>query len=258
MRRGFWKKLGLRVKDCHYFVIPEQAKRASRILAIKKHSIPGQFQNDKPNKKAQTMKLTTKHFNLQDYQETYDKMREFTLARDENTPDEIWFLQHSPVFTQGKGGKAEHILKETNIPIIQTDRGGQITYHGPGQLVVYFLIDLKRRDMHLRDLIDLIEESVLTLLESYDISGELMHERPGVYVDEAKIASLGLHIRKGCSYHGLSLNVDMDLTPFSYINPCGYEDMQVTQLKNFGIQVSVEQVSKEMEVLFDEVLRVEA
>ena len=157
-------------------------------------------------------------------------MEDFTRERTEQTPDELWVLQHEPVFTQGQAGKAEHILDPHDIPVVQSDRGGQVTYHGPGQLVVYCLIDVRRRGFGVRALVDLIETAILETLQSYGIRGELRKGAPGVYVDGRKIAALGLRIRRGCSLHGLSFNIDMDLTPFNWINPCGYEGLQTTQL----------------------------
>ena len=190
--------------------------------------------------------ITIKQLGLQNYETVFQQMREFTATRDKNTLDEIWVLQHPPVFTQGKGGKSEHILQETAIPIVQSDRGGQVTYHGPGQLIIYFLIDLKRRGMHLRDMIDAIEQSIIKLLASYNITAHLIEKQPGVYVDNKKIASLGLHIKHGCCYHGLSLNVDMDLTPFSYINPCGYKNLEMTQMKGLGCEDFLEVIAEKL------------
>ncbi len=152
------------------------------------------------------------------------------MARTEDTPDEIWMLQHEPVFTQGQAGRAEHILDAHGIPVVNTDRGGQVTYHGPGQLVIYLLIDVRRRKSGVRDLVDLIESSIIQVLENYGIAAQTRPRAPGVYVNDKKIAALGLRIKQGCSYHGLSFNIDMDLTPFSYINPCGYAGLEVTQL----------------------------
>ena len=177
------------------------------------------------------MKL--RELGLVDYAPTLEKMRAFTDARDEQTPDELWLLQHPPVFTQGQAGKAEHVLAPGDIPVVQVDRGGQVTYHGPGQWVIYLLIDLRRHSFGVRDLVTLIENSIVKLLGEYGISAEAKPGAPGVYVDGSKIASLGLRIRKGCSYHGLALNVDMDLEPFSRINPCGYEGLQVTSMADF-------------------------
>lgn len=169
---------------------------------------------------------------LTDYQPVAAAMHAFTRDRGEATPDELWFLQHRPVFTQGQAGKAEHILDPHGIPVVQSDRGGQVTYHGPGQLVVYFLLDVRRRGLGARALVDLIEASLLEVLASYGVEGHLRKGAPGVYVAERKIAALGLRIRRGCSLHGLALNVDMDLTPFTYINPCGYRGMACTRLSD--------------------------
>lgn len=171
-----------------------------------------------------------RHLGLQDYHATWQRMRDFVERRDADTGDELWVLQHPPVFTQGQTGKPEHILDAHGIPVVQSDRGGQVTYHGPGQLVVYFLLDVRRRGFGVRTLVDLIEQALLEVLASWGITGALRKGAPGVYVDDAKIAALGLRIRRGCSLHGLSLNVAMDLEPFSWINPCGYEGLQVVQL----------------------------
>jgi lipoyl(octanoyl) transferase len=167
---------------------------------------------------------------LADYQKIFEAMREFTDTRGEDTADELWLLQHPRVFTQGQAGKAEHVLAPGDIPVIQVDRGGQVTYHGPGQWVIYLLVDLKRRAMGVRALVSLIERSIVDLLGEYGIEAAARPDAPGVYVDGNKIASLGLRVRRGCSYHGLSLNVDMDLEPFQRINPCGYEGLQVTSM----------------------------
>ena len=165
------------------------------------------------------------------YEPTLEAMRSFTDARGPDTPDELWLLQHPRVFTQGQAGKAEHVLAPGDIPVIQVDRGGQVTYHGPGQWVVYLLVDLRRHSLGVRDLVDLIEHSLVELLGTYSIDAQGQPGAPGVYVNGDKIASLGLRVRKGCSYHGLALNVDMDLEPFQRINPCGYEGLQVTSMR---------------------------
>jgi len=165
-----------------------------------------------------------------DYTTTLAAMRHYTDTRTPDSPDQLWLLQHPQVFTQGQAGKAEHVLAPGNIPVIQVDRGGQVTYHGPGQWVMYWLVDLKRRKLGVRKLVDVIEQTVVAVLEQFGIDGAPEPTAPGVYVDGSKIASLGLRVRKGCSYHGLSLNVDMDLEPFSRINPCGYEGLQVTSM----------------------------
>nr|WP_213004023.1 lipoyl(octanoyl) transferase LipB [Parahaliea maris] len=168
-----------------------------------------------------------------EYLPVFEAMKTFTDERDGNTPDELWLLQHPRVFTQGRAGKAEHVLAPGDIPVVQVDRGGQVTYHGPGQWVIYLMVDVKRRGLGVRALVDVIERAIVKLLAEYGIEAAPKPEAPGVYVGEGKadkIASLGLRIRKGCSYHGLSLNVDMDLEPFSRVNPCGYEGLQVTSM----------------------------
>ncbi len=181
---------------------------------------------------------------MQDYEKTWQNMRDFTDSRTENTIDEIWLLQHPPVFTQGLAGKPEHILNPHHIPVVQTDRGGQVTYHGPGQLVLYVLIDLKRKNLHARDLVRKLESTIITLLSQYNITAKAKCEAPGVYVDDAKICSIGLRVRKGASYHGIALNIDMDLTPFSYINPCGYQNMPMTQIKTLAPTASFNAIIK--------------
>lgn len=165
-----------------------------------------------------------------EYQPTLEAMQAFTDSRDAQTPDELWLLQHPRVFTQGQAGKAEHVLAPGDIPVIQVDRGGQVTYHGPGQWVIYLMVDLRRSKLGVRDLVTLIERSIVQLLAEYGIAGNPRADAPGVYVDGDKIAALGLRVRRGCSYHGLSLNVDMDLEPFKRINPCGYQGLQVTSM----------------------------
>jgi len=165
-----------------------------------------------------------------DYQPTWHAMQRFTDSRDADTPDEVWLLEHAPVFTQGQAGKAEHVLFPGDIPVVQVDRGGQVTYHGPGQLVAYLLLDVRRSGIGVRELVSRIERSLIDLLASYGVSASAKPDAPGVYVNGAKIASLGLRIRNGRSFHGLALNVDMDLQPFQRINPCGYAGMAMTQL----------------------------
>ncbi len=175
--------------------------------------------------------LVVRRPGLVEYEPTLAAMREFTDTRGPDTPDELWLLQHPRVFTQGQAGKAEHVLAPGDIPVIQVDRGGQVTYHGPGQWVVYLLVDLRRRPLGVRDLVDLIENSIIELLAHYGVAATGRPGAPGVYVGGQKIASLGLRVRRGCSYHGLALNVDMDLEPFRRINPCGYEGLEVTSLR---------------------------
>ena len=167
---------------------------------------------------------------LAEYQQVWQAMRDFTDQRDAETADEIWLVEHPPVFTQGQAGKAEHVVRQTHIPIVASDRGGQVTYHGPGQLVVYPLFDLKRLGLGVRAMVSCLEHSVIMLLQEHAIEAVARADAPGVYVGGRKIASLGLRVRRGCSYHGLALNLDMDLAPFADINPCGYPEMQMTQL----------------------------
>ena len=174
--------------------------------------------------------LQTRDLGLCEYQASWDDMRAYTLDRDQNSPDQLWYLQHPPVYTLGLNGKRHHLINKTDIPVIPVDRGGQITYHGPGQLVVYLLIDLDRLNIGIKDLVDMIEQAIIDYLGDLGIEAERMAGAPGIYVKGAKIAALGLRVKKGRSYHGLSFNIDMDLSPFSNINPCGYEGMPVTQL----------------------------
>jgi lipoyl(octanoyl) transferase len=176
------------------------------------------------------MSLVTRELGLAEYQPVLDAMRQLTESRDSDTPDELWLLQHPRVFTQGQAGKAEHVLAPGDIPVIPVDRGGQVTYHGPGQWVVYLMVDLKRRGLGVRALVTLMEESIVRLLADYGIEAAPDPKAPGVYVNGDKIASLGLRVRRACCYHGLSLNVDMDLEPFQRINPCGYQGLQVTSM----------------------------
>jgi len=179
-----------------------------------------------------------------DYQPTWRAMQDFTAARDVGTPDEIWLLEHPPVFTQGMAGRPEHLLAETGVPLVKTDRGGQITYHGPGQVIAYLLLDLTRRGLKVRELVSRIEQAAIELLAAHNVEGERRAGAPGVYVGGAKIAALGLRVKGGRSYHGLSLNVDMDLSPFATINPCGYPGMPVTQLRDLGVRVGPAEVGE--------------
>ena len=174
--------------------------------------------------------MLQRELGLVDYEPTLQAMKSLTDTRTPADPDQLWLLQHPRVFTQGQAGKAEHVLAPGDIPVIQVDRGGQVTYHGPGQWVLYLMIDLRRRAWGVRDLVNMIEGSIVQLLSEYGIEAAARPEAPGVYVGGAKIAALGLRVRRGCSYHGLSLNVDMDLEPFQRINPCGYQGLQVTSL----------------------------
>ncbi len=180
------------------------------------------------------------------YEPVFDAMRAFTEARDANTLDELWQVEHPPVFTQGLAGKAEHLLAPGDIPVIRVDRGGQVTYHGPGQAVIYCLLDVRRLGLSVRGLVTALEQAVIELLAAYGVTAHARPDAPGVYVDGAKIASLGLRIRQGRSYHGLSLNVDMDLEPFTRINPCGYPGLRVTQLRDLGVSLTLAAVAEEL------------
>jgi len=173
-------------------------------------------------------------------------MRAFTETRHANTLDELWQVEHPPVFTQGLAGKAEHLLAPGDIPVIRVDRGGQVTYHGPGQVVIYCLLDVRRLGLSVRGLVTALEQAVIELLAAHGITAQARPDAPGVYVDDAKVASLGLRLRQGRSYHGLSLNVDMDLEPFTRINPCGYPGLRVTQLCDLGVLLTPDAVAEEL------------
>ncbi len=185
--------------------------------------------------------VTVKQLGLVEYNPTLRAMQEFTAQRDAHTPDEIWVLQHPPVYTLGIAGKAEHLPRIDNgIPVVRIDRGGQITYHGPGQVVIYLLLDMRRRGLSVRPLVRCMEQAVIDLLAESAVDAQGRVDAPGVYVNGAKIAALGLRIRNGRCYHGLALNVDMDLSPFHAINPCGYPGLEVTQMRDLGISASPE------------------
>ena len=177
-----------------------------------------------------------------DFEPTWRAMQTFTARRTADTPDEIWLCEHPPVFTQGLAGKPEHLLRDIGIPVVKIDRGGQITYHGPGQLVAYLLLDIKRRNLTVKTLVNRMEQAVIDLLGDHGIEAARLAGAPGVYVGGAKIAALGLKVKNGCCYHGLALNVAMDLSPFAVINPCGYEGMAVTQLAAFDPAADIESV----------------
>jgi len=180
------------------------------------------------------------------YVSTWEAMQAFTNGRDASTPDELWLVQHPPVYTLGQAGKPEHLLQTTDIPLVKIDRGGQITYHGPGQVVAYLLIDLHRRHLKVREMVNRLEQSIIDCLADYGLEAVRQDGAPGVYIDGAKIAALGLRVKNGCSYHGLSLNVDMDLTPFTWINPCGYSGLKTIQLKDFGVTEGPDQVAERL------------
>ncbi len=181
-----------------------------------------------------------------EYEPLWREMQEFTNSRDSDTPDELWFAEHPPVFTLGLNASREHLLAPGDIQVIQIDRGGQVTYHGPGQLMIYPLIDLKRARLGIRDLVTALEQSVVDLAAQYNIEAKNRADAPGVYVDGKKIASVGLRIRRWCSYHGMALNVDMDIEPYSRINTCGYADLEVTDLRRLGIERDLSAVAKDL------------
>lgn len=189
--------------------------------------------------------LRVRRHGMVEYEPVWQEMQEFTNNRDEFTPDEVWILQHPPVFTQGQSGKAEHVLAPGDIPVVQVDRGGQVTYHGPGQIVAYLMIDIKRRKIGVRALVNSIEEAIIRVLAGFGVMGQRREGAPGIYVDEAKIAALGLRVRRGRSFHGLAFNIDMDLEPFSRINPCGFQGLAVTQLADLA-EVEMESVENEL------------
>jgi len=198
--------------------------------------------------------LIVRHLGQRDYAETQEAMRRFTAERDVDTPDELWLLEHPPVYTQGLNGRPEHLLDPGDTPVIQSDRGGQVTWHGPGQFIVYVLVDMRRRGLGVRQLVSLMENSVITLLGEYGITASARRDAPGVYVDGAKICALGLRIRHGCSYHGLSFNFDNALSPFSRINPCGYPQLPVTRLTDL-CDAEHDAVSNRLLALLAEALR---
>ncbi len=193
-----------------------------------------------------TTELHVRRLGLVDYEPVWRAMQAFTDQRDETTADELWVVEHPPVFTQGQAGRAEHILAPGDIPVIQVDRGGQVTYHGPGQIVIYPLIDIKRLGMGVRELVSGIEQAILAVLCGYGVEAGLVKGAPGVYIDGVKIASLGLRIRKGRSFHGLAFNIDMDLEPFQRINPCGFEGLEVTQLSAFVDKPAMREVENRL------------
>jgi len=197
-----------------------------------------------------------RHLGVADYETTWRAMQSFTVGRGADTRDEIWVLEHPPVYTLGVAGKIEHLPRVANgIPVIKVDRGGQITYHGPGQVVAYLLLDLRRRGLGVRTLVRKMERAVIDLLHTYAIEAAGRTDAPGVYVNDAKIAALGLRIKNGCCYHGLALNVDMHLAPFHAINPCGYPGLAVTQLRDLGIRASDESVREQLVAHLTRVLR---
>lgn len=192
------------------------------------------------------MDIVVKRLGRVDYAPTFQAMQDFTAARTEETVDELWIVEHPPVYTLGQAGKPEHILRDVGIPLVKIDRGGQVTYHGPGQVVIYLLLDLARLKIKVRELVTAIEQAVIDLLAEHGVTAERRDGAPGVYVGDAKVAALGLRIRNGCSYHGVSLNVDMDLYPFTAINPCGYAGLKVIQTRDLNIPLSVDEAGEQL------------
>ncbi|WP_058535041.1 lipoyl(octanoyl) transferase LipB [Legionella saoudiensis] len=194
--------------------------------------------------------MQIRQLGIQNYSDVWLQMKEFTLHRNAETHDELWLLEHHAVYTQGQAGKPEHILNPASIPVVQSDRGGQVTYHGPGQLVAYVLMDINRRNLGVRTLVSQLEQTLIAVLAQYDIEATIRCGAPGVYVKEQKIASIGLRVKNGCTYHGIALNVDMDLKPFLGINPCGFAKMEMTQISHFYPKVSLEDVNQQFTQYF--------
>ncbi|MBF7072620.1 lipoyl(octanoyl) transferase LipB [Glaciecola sp. MH2013] len=192
------------------------------------------------------MPTIVRQLGKQEYTPTWQKMQSFTDSRTSETPDEIWLIEHPPVFTQGQAGKAEHILAAGDIPVVQVDRGGQVTYHGPGQQMMYTLIDVRRSKLGVRDLVSALENSIVNLVKDYGLVAYAKKDAPGVYVDDKKLCSVGLRIRKGCSFHGLALNVNMDLSPFQRINPCGYAGMEMVNSAVLGGPESLQEAGPKL------------
>jgi len=190
--------------------------------------------------------LSIRELGKADYIPIWEKMKSFTDTRNDKTPDEIWFVEHPPVYTQGQAGKPEHVLNPGDIPVIQTDRGGQVTYHGPGQLVAYILFDLKRLDIGVRKLVMNLEQAIIDVLADYGVTAKGRRDAPGVYVDEAKICSIGLRVRKGLSYHGLAFNILNDLEPFSRINPCGFRNLTIIKLSDLVPEIKMSEVQSKL------------
>ena len=190
--------------------------------------------------------LVIRHINTGHYEQIWQAMQSFTDTRDESVTDELWVVEHDPVFTQGQAGKDEHLLNPGDIPVVKVDRGGQVTYHGPGQLVVYLMLNLRRRKIGVRELVTQIEQAIVDLLAPYGITAYPKSDAPGVYVDDKKIASLGLRVRKGCSFHGLALNIEMDMAPFLRINPCGYAGLEMVQTSQLGGPKTVDEAAEKL------------
>jgi lipoyl(octanoyl) transferase len=190
--------------------------------------------------------MKIKRLGLVEYEPTFQAMQDFNAQRDAGTPDEIWLLEHPPVFTLGLAAKPEHILDAGDIPVVKIDRGGQVTYHGPGQLVVYLLLDLKRKNIGVRELVRKMEQAIIDTLADYQLASQRIVGAPGIYINGAKIAALGLRVKRGCCYHGLAINVDMDLAPFMRINPCGYAGMPVTQTSDLDVRANMNEIGAKL------------
>ncbi len=213
------------------------------------------MQHATENRSGNTPQLVIRRPGLVEYSHAWRDMQDFTDRRTANTPDELWLLEHPPVFTQGRNGKDEHLHDTGDIPVIRVDRGGQVTYHGPGQLLVYVLLDIRQRHLGVQSLVQLLEQAVIDLLADHGITGTRREKAPGVYVGGRKLAALGLRVRRGCTFHGLALNVDMDLSPFAMINPCGYRGLEVTQLRDLGLDLDVERAAREYRQHFERLLK---
>lgn len=196
--------------------------------------------------------IITRNLGLQPYLSTWQQMKAFTAERNKDTLDELWLLEHSPVYTQGQAGKAEHIRQKNSIPIVHSDRGGQITYHGPGQLIAYLLMDINRKNLGVRTLVRHLEQLLIAVLAEYKIEARVQSGAPGVYVNEKKIASIGLRVKQGCTYHGLALNVNMDLSPFNDINPCGFTTLEMTQISDYVEDIQLGDVANKLEKAFND------
>jgi lipoyl(octanoyl) transferase len=194
----------------------------------------------------QSLRIVTRYLGTTEYETTWRAMREFTDSRDQSTADELWVCEHAPVYTLGQAGRREHILNPADIPIISTDRGGQVTYHGPGQIIVYCLVNLRRAGFGVRGMVVRLENAVIELLAELGIAAQSRPEAPGVYVDGAKIAALGLRVRKGCSYHGIAFNLQPDLQPFQGIDPCGYKGLEVTSLRHLEVSFDTDPLVKRL------------
>lgn len=201
------------------------------------------------------MDLLVRRFGVMPFEPVWRAMQDFNTRRSADTPDEVWLLQHPPIYTLGMAGKPEHLLQASDIPLLKIDRGGQITYHAPGQIIAYLLLDLKRHQLGVRELVRKMEQSVVNLLSNHGVSAHGDDAAPGVYLEDgAKIAALGLRVRRGCSYHGLSLNVDLDLTPFGWINPCGYQGMAVSRTADLGVNTPLDQLQEELLLMLHQII----